>query len=215
MPLGATIKRCLGPRLETHVASRYRALYIDLDDLAATIASLGPYRTVVDVGCGDGLLTRLVARDQPDADVLGIDVVPPPVADEGRVRFEQLTAAALRDRAPRSFDLVLVADVLHHVPVPERTEFLAACADLVADGGILIVKEWERGSNPFHALAYVSDRYVSGDATVSFLAVDEIEQLTRAALPAARLAVVARIPPRRNNVLLAYRRIPEPQPASS
>ena len=51
-----------------------------------------------------------------------------------------------------------------------------------------MVKEWERRSNAFHALAYGSDRYVSGDRGVSFLSRGELVGLLSVAAPG--LAVV-------------------------
>jgi 2-polyprenyl-6-hydroxyphenyl methylase/3-demethylubiquinone-9 3-methyltransferase len=76
---------------------------------------------------------------------------------------------------------------------------------LVAPGGLLAVKEWERRPNAFHALAYGSDRYVSGDRGVSFLDRDELVALLDTAAPGLARVCEARIPPRRNNLLVALR----------
>ena len=58
-------------------------------DLIARIDAQSP-RTVVDLGCGPGNLTALLAQRWPDADVLGLDSSPEMIAkaSEPGVRFE-------------------------------------------------------------------------------------------------------------------------------
>ena len=89
--------------------------------------------------------------------------------------------------APEPFDTVLVVDVLHHVPVTERDEFLRAARQLVARGGTLVVKEWERRRNPAHAAAYASDRYLSGDHDVEFETADRWVAILRRLFPRDQL----------------------------
>ena len=76
------------------------------DDLLALIAIRAGLR-VLDLGCGDGVLTRRLAEALPDSDVLGIDSSPEMLsrarAEAGpRLRFEQGTIEGVAGR----YDLV-------------------------------------------------------------------------------------------------------------
>lgn len=189
------------------MADAYRDAFVDLDDLARTIGSLGRFERGVEVGCGEGALTTRLTRTT-DATFVGIDIAPSPGGgyrgDPGRATFrsqrvEDLVAEGV------TFDLVVLSDVIHHVTQAGRVSFLRHCRALVAPGGLLAVKEWERRTNAFHALAYGSDRYVSGDRTVSFLDRDELVGLLSVAAGDLTIVCETRIPPRRNNLLVALR----------
>ena len=146
----------------------------------------------------------------PDAQYVGIDISPDPGrlfrGDRRRATFRATSSAELVAEHGEPFDLVAIVDVVHHVAEDLRASVLRDAAALTATGGLLAVKEWERGRGLSHLLAYTADRYVSGDTTVRFMAPDELRALVLAQLPDFRLACEARIPPHRNNVLLALRR---------
>jgi 2-polyprenyl-3-methyl-5-hydroxy-6-metoxy-1,4-benzoquinol methylase len=208
MPIGPAVRRLMGPQLERHVSAAYRGLYVDLDDLARTIGRLGPFASIAEVGCGEGAITTRLAAAFPDARIVGIDIVPNPGCnfdgDRERVTFESMEVASLSERDAHAFELVVVCDVLHHVPESERLEFVRACHRLVAPRGLMLVKEWEHRRNFFGALAFVSDRFVSGDRDVHFLKRDElVNTLTQAC--SEPIVLELRVPPRRNNLLIGLR----------
>lgn len=95
---------------------------------------------MVDVGCGGGF-AMLALRELGYRTVTGID------ADEGQVatcRSRGLavematdTAGWLRSRAG-AFQVILLLDVLEHVPVAEQLDFVSALAGALEAGGRLI-----------------------------------------------------------------------------
>ena len=135
MTIGSSARRLLGPRLERVAADCYRRMFVDLDALAATIAGLGSFTTVIEVGCGEGaLLARLMNAIDPDATALGIDIAPNPghgyTGRNRNVEFRQAAVAKVVADGLR-FDLVVVSDVLHHIPPVDRRDFLESCRELL------------------------------------------------------------------------------------
>jgi 2-polyprenyl-3-methyl-5-hydroxy-6-metoxy-1,4-benzoquinol methylase len=187
----------------------YRSRFISVDDLGRTIASITQAKRIVEIGCGDGAVAEVLCREFPAASYLGIDVAPAPGrlfgGDRSRATFRSIRSADLLAEAPEPFDLVVIVDVVHHVAESERKALLQDAAAMAAPGGMVVVKEWERGSGLAHMAAYTADRYVSGDKTVRFLPGTELRQLIEAGLPGFGVVCEARIPPRRNNLLLALR----------
>lgn len=204
---GKVIRRLLPRGLERRAANAYRSYYIDLSELARTIESLGPFSDVIEVGCGEGALATQIA-EVSTSKFTGIDIAGEPganfVGDRTRATFRKASADDLLAEGAKA-DAVVVSDVLHHVESDRRAEFLQACERLVKPGGMLIVKEWERRRNFAHALAHGSDRYLTGDAHVAFASRSELVDLLSGALPGMDLVCECRIPPRRNNLLFAFR----------
>ena len=98
--------------------------------------------TVLDVGCGGGILSESMA--QLGADVTGIDIVEKNInvarlhAQEGAlpIDYRQMTAAELAGSGAR-FDVVLNMEVVEHVA--DLAAFMHDCNRLTADGGVMFV----------------------------------------------------------------------------
>jgi 2-polyprenyl-6-hydroxyphenyl methylase/3-demethylubiquinone-9 3-methyltransferase len=96
-------------------------------------------KSVVDVGCGGGILAESMARK--GAKVTGIDLSEKAlkVADlhgmeSGvQVRYEKIAAEDLAAREPGQFDVVTCMEMLEHVPDP--ASIVRACTAMVKPGG--------------------------------------------------------------------------------
>ncbi|MBP6900878.1 MAG: bifunctional 2-polyprenyl-6-hydroxyphenol methylase/3-demethylubiquinol 3-O-methyltransferase UbiG [Burkholderiaceae bacterium] len=97
-------------------------------------------KSVLDVGCGGGILAESMARR--GAEVLGIDLSTKPLkvaqlhaleAGLPRLRYREVAAEALAAEQPASFDVVTCMEMLEHVPEPASV--VQACASLVKPGG--------------------------------------------------------------------------------
>jgi len=100
-----------------------------------------PQAAVLEVGCGTGVLTRLIARLPDVAEVIGTDPAPALLerarelaADDSKVRFQQADGRCLPFEA-ETFDSVVFDSVLSHMPSPE----LALTEAFVEEGGFRLV----------------------------------------------------------------------------
>lgn len=104
-----------------------------------------PLRSVLDVGCGEGLWRAPLRRLRPAVRYLGLDPSPYAVARFGRARNLALASfgdlAHLRPCAPA--DLVICSDVLHYLPRAELLRGLPGLADLC--GGVAWLETYTRG----------------------------------------------------------------------
>ncbi len=100
--------------------------------MAGFLGSLGELfdaaapRSVLDVGCGEGVLTERWARQLGSGRVVGIDLEDPGLEDEWRARRREnlefrSTPGGELPFAAREFELVAAIEVLEHVTDPELT----------------------------------------------------------------------------------------------
>lgn len=166
MSLGIAVRSAAGP-LEPKLADLYRAFFFDVEDFAARLAELDRVQDVLEIGCGEGAVLTALSRKMPMARFIGIDTSPAVgrlfAGDRSRTEFQVQTAQRLAEIRPAWFDLVLIGDVLHHVPAALQPEIIRAAVALVRPGGRLVVKEWIRKPTIICLLGYLSDRLITGD----------------------------------------------------
>ena len=96
-------------------------------------------QTVLDVGCGGGILAESMAAR--GAHVTGIDLSDKALGvarlhlfESGeKVEYRKISTEALAQEKPAAFDIVTCLEMLEHVPDPAST--VKACATLVKAGG--------------------------------------------------------------------------------
>lgn len=123
-------------------------------------------KTVLDVGCGGGILAESMA--QRGASVLGIDLASKPLgvarlhaleSDMRALDYREVAVEALALERPASFDVVTCMEMLEHVPDPSSV--VRACGSLVKPGGWVFFSTINRNAKAF-AQAIVGAEYVLG-----------------------------------------------------
>jgi 2-polyprenyl-6-hydroxyphenyl methylase/3-demethylubiquinone-9 3-methyltransferase len=112
-------------------------------------------KTVLDVGCGGGILAESMAR-RGAAQVLGIDLAHKPLqvaklhaleAGVASLDYREVAAEALAAEQPAAFDVVTCMEMLEHVPDP--ASIVRACATLAKPGGWVFFSTINRNPKAF------------------------------------------------------------------
>jgi len=121
-------------------------------------------KKVLDVGCGGGVLSDAMAR--AGAHVTGIDLSSKALrvaqlhaleAQTPNVTYREVSAEALAEEQPGTFDVVTCMEMLEHVPDPASV--VRACSALVKPGGWVFFSTLNRNPKSF-LLAIVGAEYV-------------------------------------------------------
>lgn len=135
-----------GQRGYTAFYAKWRAQLVDFASLDRHIPKNG---TILDFGCGYGLLSNLLAMSSSDREVVGVD------SDQYRIRKADSSLRGQRVRfiagdifkvdLPKC-DAVVMVDFVHHLPVGLQAKVIERAASLLRPGGILLIKEVDRNS---------------------------------------------------------------------
>ena len=132
-----------------------------LDHIDAKVGLQG--KSVLDVGCGGGILAESMAAR--GAAVTGIDLGDKPLKvaklhllESGQsVDYRLISAEDLALERPHSFDLVTCMEMLEHVPDPAAT--VRACATLAKPGGWVFFSTINRNAKAY-LFAIIGAEYV-------------------------------------------------------
>jgi len=107
-----------------------------------------PEGHILDLGCGYGLLSHLLALRSPARQVLGLDISAERVATSqaagrgrGNVAFAQGDVTLVAFGRP---DCIVMNDLLHHIPHTHQVALLAKCYQALPEDGILIIKDVDK-----------------------------------------------------------------------
>jgi 2-polyprenyl-6-hydroxyphenyl methylase/3-demethylubiquinone-9 3-methyltransferase len=136
-------------------------LRLDWIDRHAALAG----KTVLDVGCGGGILAEAMA--QRGAQVTGIDLSEKALKvavlhlGESRLKvdYQKIAAEDFAASHPASFDVVTCMELLEHVPEP--ASMVTACASLVRPGGQVFFSTLNRNPKSY-LFAVIGAEYLLG-----------------------------------------------------
>jgi trans-aconitate 2-methyltransferase len=144
---------------------------------------LRPDDSVLELGCGVGTVTQLLAAELPRGSVLGIDLSPHSIATAQErlaslenVRF--MAADVVSAEVDGQFDVVLLPDVIEHIPLERHDALFGRVASWVKPGGFALLHypnphhlEWFHAHHPerlqiidqpIHADALLANAYRHG-----------------------------------------------------
>jgi len=130
-----------------------------------------PYTgTVVELGCGHGLFSNLMALSSGHRTVTGIDL------DDRKITVANATVRKriniefhhgdITKMSLPEYDAVTIVDVLYLLPVDEQKRVLDVCASILKPGGVLVWKAQERHPKWKYWLTYMQE-YIATNVGVT------------------------------------------------
>ena len=186
MSIGQLVRRLLGKRVFALVGRYYRAIFINLDTLAVELKLQIPAgANLLDIGGGDGEPLNRILALRPDIRITMIDIsaniggaIEPRFKDRVTV-FPSTSVDDFLRKTSETFNCILLSDVVHHVPVAVRLDFLKSIASLMAQSkAVWMIKDFAPGGLR-SKLGYISDRYISGDRNVCFVSIADMSALIK------------------------------------
>lgn len=147
-----------GPFAILHRLNPVRMQYI-LDQVAGRFETDLKNLSILDVGCGGGIVCEPLARlgakvTGIDADENAIKVAKAHAKESGlKIDYRNEPVENIKDK----FDVVLALEILEHVNEPP--EFIKNCAKALKPGGLMIASTLNRTSKSF-ALGVVAAEYI-------------------------------------------------------
>lgn len=137
-------------------------------------AALRPGMRVLDLGCGTGTLTILLARSCPGATVVGLDVDPEVLARARQKTVEEKVdvefvygMAEATPFAEGGFDRVVSSLFFHHLPTDGKRQALAAARRLLRPDGELHIADWGKPHDPLMRAMFLLVQFLDGFETTS------------------------------------------------
>jgi ubiquinone/menaquinone biosynthesis C-methylase UbiE len=134
--------------------------------LVAQVASSAP-TSLLEIGCGTGSLTTLLAQALPAASIVGLDPDPGVLtraqAKGQTQRIEWLQGTAVQLPLPdQSIERVVASLVLHHLTAGEKLLALAEAHRVLRPGGRLHIADWGAPQDAIMGAAFFVLRAIDG-----------------------------------------------------
>jgi cyclopropane fatty-acyl-phospholipid synthase-like methyltransferase len=210
MKPGPAMRKLMPPKVERRMAAMYRAVFVDLEKVARLLAQHLPQDArLLDIGGGDGELVNHLLDSRTDVSVSMVDVaesVGKFITPANRLRVVLHPRTSIESHADglrAHYDAALVSDVVHHLPVNYRADFIKSVYSAIVSGGPMFIKDIEPG-HPIASLSLFCDKYVSGDRGVELISMDKLRTLGAKQLPEHVSTEIGLYPIDRPNYMLKF-----------
>lgn len=152
-------------------ASQAEGLVLELDEILG-VADFSPYRTIVDVGGGDGAFLTKLLNENPQARGILFELTATAtlgakrIAAQGLAERCEVVAGDFFDGVPAGGDAYLLSHVLHDWSDADAARILRSCARAVPAHGTLIVVD------------LITAEYGSGDSGYEFAGLLDLYMLS-------------------------------------
>ena len=115
--------------------AEYKALYL------RRVLSPSFSGRILDFGCGVGLLSRHLGKQLPAAHIDGFDISQNSIAKVDPALLSQGVFTSESDNLAQDYDLVVVANVMHHVQPEQRMSVVQDLSHRLRENGLLAIFE--------------------------------------------------------------------------
>ena len=126
------------------------------------LSLLGDEGTLVDIGCGEGLLLAYTRALKPritlvglDIDTRRLDLARAVLVDESNI---EILEGDIRTAPIPDADVITVLDVLHYLPVEMQDDALSRLAGALKPGGTLLIRDADASQGLRSTITEISER---------------------------------------------------------
>ena len=137
--------------------------------------------TIIDIGCGYGLLANFLALRSSERDVTGIDlsvgrisIAQKTTDNRNKIQFKLMDALDLQ---LGKYGTVIMSDFLHHLDCETQERLLSRCYQKLPSGGLLIIEEVDNRPLWKYWFAIVSDKILNVDERQFFRSYRDFQKL--------------------------------------
>lgn len=184
MSIGNIVRQLLGKKLFFKVAYYYRRFFVDLALVASVIEKHLPKNaSVLDIGGGDGALLNEILHLRPDVTIAAVDIsnnIGGALVEVNRKRVRLYPETSTFDNHSvfmEHHDVILISDVMHHIPEFDRIDFVKQLSKIVENRNInIIIKDIEPGYIKSY-LSLFSDKFISNDPNTKLISATDMKSL--------------------------------------
>lgn len=138
-----------------------------------TKSKLSP-KSILDFGCGDGLMTSYVQQLFPEAAITGIDPSSKSIKT-AQNNYPTITfkTSDILDYASAKFDVIFAACVFHHIPEAEQAFYVQQLKQLLNKNGVIVIFEM----NPLNPVTRYMFKRIPVDKNATMIYPWELKKL--------------------------------------
>ena len=166
--LAAFLRACSTDQIGLErIKTVYRPYICPFDELIGLFE--GNNFSVFDVGCGSGVFLKLLRKFSNATALTGVDIDAAVIAKarafagNDLISFYQFNGFDLPAQV-KDFEYVTMIDVLHHIPVDQKSSFMEKLHASMSAGSRLILKDIDADEVPWVFFNKLHDRMLAGEA---------------------------------------------------
>ncbi|OGD91419.1 hypothetical protein A3D81_01310 [Candidatus Curtissbacteria bacterium RIFCSPHIGHO2_02_FULL_40_17] len=117
-----------------------RSLMLPLAEIDKALPKQG---VIVDLGCGEGVIAKYLAR-RKTRKVIGVDNSQKRLQNSTQTNLT-FVLGDIRSYRLKALDAIVISDVLHHLSYKDQKKLLVKIASNLKKGGIFVIKEIDAG----------------------------------------------------------------------
>lgn len=137
---------------------------------------------ILDFGCGSGILANFLALNSNQREIVGMDIWDEKIKQARRVSQEieniSFVSQEIEDIEGK-FNVIVMQDVLHHLPKDEQKQTLLRLKNSLAENGMLIIQDIDKKSFPKYLIGWFVDALFCGYKNISYRSRDEIVEMLK------------------------------------
>lgn len=131
----------------------------------------GASGSILDIGCGLGLLSFYLREHGHTGEILGVDLESKKIAKAAAIAREHYTGLSFATTDARdvsgSFSHIVMLDVLHYLDDAAQVKLLEWMAGAVAPGGCVILRNAPRDNSIRYRITYLEELFVRASGWIS------------------------------------------------